>query len=77
MYQSSANIYQVDGVKAVEQALFLGEENHVRASVGQLGKSETFSRAGKFVGIESFIAGTNPGAMVRVSDTLWTFFAKQ
>ena len=51
--------------------------NHVGAIVGQFGKSEPFGRAGKFVGIESFFACTNPGAMVGVSDTPWTFFAKQ
>ena len=61
----------------MEQASFSGEVNHVGASVGQLGKLKPFRLAGKFVGIESFSACTNAGAMVRVSDVLWTFFAKQ
>ena len=61
----------------VEQASFLGEMNHVRACVGRFGKLKTFSCAGMFVGIESFFACTSAGAMVGVSDVLWTLFAKQ
>ena len=52
----------------VEQASFLGEMIHVGASVGQSGKLKPCSRAGKFVGIKSSFACTNPGAMVGVSD---------
>ena len=70
-------MYQVDGVKVVEYASFLGEVIHVGASVEQLGKLKPFSSAGKFVGMKSSFACTNPGAMVGVSDKAFLHVKKQ